>query len=116
MLYTNLDLHNYPLIDETCITHSFSFLSNACVGITPRSNMFQHGVRIFLDDYLPIESIDTVQEEEQREYMEDFLYWMRTVWQHIVSHYVRSSFCPVRCHAMLFYAMIWTASTCLQSF
>lgn len=52
------------------------------------SNMFQHGVRIFLDDYLPIESLDTPEEDAQREYMEDFYYWMRTVWQHIVSHYV----------------------------
>jgi hypothetical protein len=57
-----------------------------------RSNMFQHGVRIFLDDYLAIESIDTPHEEAQREYMEDFLYWMRTVWQHIVSHYVSNCF------------------------
>lgn len=53
------------------------------------SNMFQHGVRIFLDDYLPLESVNTPEEEEQREYMEDFIYWIRTVWQHIISHYVR---------------------------
>lgn len=52
------------------------------------SNMFQHGIRIFLDDYIPIESLDTAEEEAQREYMEDFYYWMRTVWQHIVAHYV----------------------------
>jgi hypothetical protein len=50
--------------------------------------MFKHGVEIFLDDYLPIDSVNTPDEIAQREYMEDFKYWMRTVWQHIVSHYV----------------------------
>jgi len=52
------------------------------------SNMFKHGVDMFLDDYIPISSINTPEEVAQREYMEDFRYWMRTVWQHIVSHYI----------------------------
>lgn len=73
----------YVLIDKMCICVVCSALL-----FMSRSNMFQHGVRIFLDDYLPIDSLDTPEEDAQREYMEDFYYWMRTVWQHIVSHYV----------------------------
>jgi hypothetical protein len=51
--------------------------------------MFKHALDPLLEEYLPVESVDTLEEEAMREYLEDFMYWMRTVWQHIVSHYVR---------------------------